>query len=120
MEKRVKRSGPDWISEVVREMEERGDFRDLPGKGKPLDLPDDGLTDPAEAMANRLLKQADILPEWIELQKQIRAELNWLRQHRADPDFPPRLAAVNKLIDRYNLLVPTVNLQLPRARPEWL
>ncbi len=110
----------DWMAEVVRELEERGEMHDLPGKGKPLVLPDEGLGDPAEAAANRILKEANFLPEWIELQKAIRAELNWLREHPAAPEFAARLVAVNKQIDRFNLLVPSPTLQLPRVRREWL
>lgn len=120
MEKRKRPTNGDWMGEVVREWEERGDLRDLPGKGKPLQLPDDGLADPGELLVNRILKEANILPEWIELQKQIRQELNWLRGHHEAPDLAQRIAALNKVIDRYNLLVPSVNLQLPRVRPEWL
>ena len=37
---------PMWIDEVIREAQERGDFDDLPGKGRPIPgagKPDDDL-----------------------------------------------------------------------------
>ena len=41
---------------------ERGDLDDLPGMGKPLALDDDPLVPPETRMANRILKNAGVVP----------------------------------------------------------
>lgn len=56
----------------IQEAIERGEFDDLPGKGKPLDLGEDDRAVPAELrMAYRILKNAGLLPPDIELHKEI-------------------------------------------------
>ena len=56
----------------IQEAIERGEFDDLPGKGKPLDLGEDDRTVPAELrMAYRMLKNAGLLPPEVELHKEI-------------------------------------------------
>jgi DnaJ family protein C protein 28 len=64
----------DWESAIdkqIREAMERGDFQDLPGKGKPLDLGNNPYVKDKE-MAYKILKDAGYAPEWIELDKAIR------------------------------------------------
>ncbi|HEX9204502.1 MAG TPA: DUF1992 domain-containing protein [Candidatus Deferrimicrobiaceae bacterium] len=56
----------------ILEAMERGEFDDLPGKGKPLDLEDDDPMVPEELrMAYRMLKNAGMLPPELELRKEI-------------------------------------------------
>ncbi len=56
----------------ILEAMERGEFDDLPGKGKPLSLEDDDPMVPAELrMAYRMLKNAGMLPPELELHKEI-------------------------------------------------
>jgi len=56
----------------ILEAMERGEFDDLPGKGKPLDLADDDPMVPAELrIAYRMLKNAGFLPPELELRKEI-------------------------------------------------
>jgi DnaJ homolog subfamily C member 28 len=55
----------DLVSERIEEAIERGDFDNLPGKGKPLNL-DVNPNEPAEVqMAHRLLKNNDLAPAWM-------------------------------------------------------
>lgn len=58
----------------IQEAIEEGKFDNLPGKGKPLPIHDDALTPPDMRMANRILKNANVLPDWMQLQKDIEAE----------------------------------------------
>jgi hypothetical protein len=56
----------------ILEAMERGEFDDLPGKGKPLSLEDDDPMVPAELrMAYRMLKNAGMLPPELELHKEV-------------------------------------------------
>lgn len=52
---------------------ERGEFRNLRGRGKPLDFSHDDVVDRDQWAANRVLQNAGILPAWIELAKEIDA-----------------------------------------------
>ena len=57
--------------EKIKEAIARGEFDNLPGKGKPLDLDAYFATPEDLRMAYSLLKNADIVPEEMELLKQI-------------------------------------------------
>jgi DnaJ homolog subfamily C member 28 len=83
MPERRKKSLEEWHSLVMERIEEaieRGDFDNLPGKGKPLDLRQNP-NEPAEMrMANRLLKNNELAPAWIMDRKILIAECDLLRQ----------------------------------------
>jgi hypothetical protein len=59
------------IEQIIREGIERGDFDNLKGKGKPLNL-DDYFTTPADVrMGFSILKSNDFVPEEVEIMKEI-------------------------------------------------
>jgi DnaJ family protein C protein 28 len=69
------------IDEVIRDAMRKGEFENLPGMGKPLQL-DDESNVPAELrLAHRLLKQNDLTPEWILIGKEIDASHESAVQH---------------------------------------
>lgn len=51
---------------------EEGQFENLPGKGKPLNLGTNPHVDPAEDTLYRILSKNGCAPEWVELNKEIR------------------------------------------------
>lgn len=51
---------------------EEGQFENLPGEGKPLDLNSNPHVDPAEDTLYRVLNKNGCAPEWVELNKEIR------------------------------------------------
>nr|XP_043634627.1 dnaJ homolog subfamily C member 28 isoform X2 [Erigeron canadensis] len=59
---------------IWRSMEE-GHFENLPGKGKPLNLDSNPHADPAEDTLYRILSKNNCAPEWVELNKGIRADI---------------------------------------------
>ncbi|RKU37819.1 hypothetical protein C6496_09235 [Candidatus Poribacteria bacterium] len=65
---------PIDVSEQIEEAMERGEFKDLPGKGEPLNLDTNPFLTPQVRMANRLLKENGFAPRWIELEKEIKQE----------------------------------------------
>ena len=133
----VKRLPPSqWESAIdaaIREAQARGDFDNLPGRGRPIDLgsePDDEAW-----LANHLLREQGFRPAWIEDGRAIAtavAELEaWLaRQLAAAPggvgpdraaleaEYLRRVAEINARIDRFNLSVPTTSVQRRRVDPE--
>lgn len=114
-----------------------GKFTDLPGKGKPLNLEQDPLADPAQWMARHILRNSGMSLPWIEERRRIEklcaeatAELarSWSRyracagaEHpgpaaesrwqEAMTTFQERVSALNRRIRTYNLAVPHVRFQ---------
>src|SRR5438132_8689562 len=63
----------DYISEQIREAEARGEFDNLQGAGKPLNL-DSNVYAGDKAVGYSLLKSQGYAPKEIELAKEIRTE----------------------------------------------
>jgi DnaJ homolog subfamily C member 28 len=63
----------DYVEEQIREAQERGEFDNLPGFGKPLNL-DKNPHAGDNALAYSMLKQNGYAPPEIELAKEIRSE----------------------------------------------
>ena len=57
--------------ERIREAMDRGEFENLPGSGKPLELEDDSHLPADLRLAYKILKNADCLPPELELRKEI-------------------------------------------------
>jgi hypothetical protein len=55
----------DLIDEIIRNAQNKGEFLNLPGQGKPLRHDDDPHTPPHLRMAHKLLKDNDLAPDWI-------------------------------------------------------
>lgn len=64
----------DYIEEIIQEATERGEFDNLAGMGKPLNLDDDNPYSGEKAAGYRLLKNNGYAPPEIELHKEIRRE----------------------------------------------
>ncbi len=62
------------VDRLIREAQERGEFENLPGAGKPLDLGRDNPFEADWASAFRLAKNAGTPPIWIQLEHEIRAD----------------------------------------------
>ena len=71
----------DYIEEQLREAEERGLFRDLPGMGQPLKL-DTNPYAGEKALGYSLLKNNGVLPAEIEQAQEIERELERLTARR--------------------------------------
>jgi len=60
------------VEQRIREAQEKGDFDNLPGRGRPLSLEDDRGVPEDLRLAYKILKNADCLPPELELKKEIR------------------------------------------------
>ncbi|RVW47948.1 hypothetical protein VitviT2T_012645 [Vitis vinifera] len=100
-----------------------GQFENLPGKGKPLDLSDNPHADPAEDTLYRILSKNGCAPEWVELNKEIRTQVNGWRSalkkawanrcNQSDSQWIEsckalklQMSDINNKVFRYNLIVP--------------
>ncbi len=54
-----------YIDRQIRKAMEDGDFDNLPGEGKPLDLREDENTPEELRMAYKILHENDLAPDWI-------------------------------------------------------
>lgn len=118
-EKREKYS-VHWMDELIGEAIKKGEFDNLPGKGKPLDLEKDE-PDPYDPdgswMVNRILRNNKVAPLWIELEKSIREDRQWLATNPKDhPERQSRLEELNEKIMLYNLNKPRSMVDKPRVR----
>jgi hypothetical protein len=59
------------VEAIIKEAMERGEFEDLPGKGKPIDLTAYFDTPAEVRMAHSLLKNAGMAPREVDLLKEI-------------------------------------------------
>ncbi|CAL1373035.1 unnamed protein product [Linum trigynum] len=104
---------------------EEGQFENLPGKGKPLNLETNPHADPAEDTLYRILSKNGCAPEWVELNKEIRSQISewrsglkkaWASKCSGnDPSskwvevsaaLKAQLRGINDKVFRYNLIVP--------------
>jgi len=109
------------VEEQIREAEQNGEFNDLAGQGKPLDYNDEETALEGDLkMAHHILKNADALPFWIELDKEIRARQEHCRdllvqvraaaspavRRRLIADYRDEAKAVNDHILHFNCICP--------------
>lgn len=131
----------DWegaIDRQIREAMERGDFENLSGRGKPIDLGRNPYSPEEWDLAFKLLREAGFAPEWIEKGKEIReveSEISAPFQSYLNrkgetgalaasieaelvSEFRKKGAELNRLIDNYNLIAPSPRLHHARIRIE--
>jgi Domain of unknown function (DUF1992) len=109
------------VEEQIREAERKGEFNDLAGQGKRLDYNDEETALEGDLkMAHHILKNADALPFWIELDKEIRARQEHCRilleqvraatmpavRRRLITDYRDEAKAVNDQILHFNCICP--------------
>jgi len=102
----------DYVSQQIREAMERGEFDNLRGFGKPLNLDSNPYAGDME-MGYHLLKNNSYVPKEIELAKEIRAEFERVEAKRAKlsqrsqtlrtrrvPPFPSEKRAYNTAVEK--------------------
>jgi DnaJ family protein C protein 28 len=126
------------IEEIIRRAMEEGEFDDLPGKGKPLNLDANPHQDPEWRAAHHILKSGRFSLPWIESLREIEEHLQearvslgrswgWYHAERAEGSmsihaeqewkraielFSEKITAINEKIRSYNLQVPNERFQM--------
>ncbi|XP_055612760.1 dnaJ homolog subfamily C member 28 [Uranotaenia lowii] len=124
------------VEDLIQEAMSRGDFSNLSGFGKPL--PDHQSQNPyvdfTTHKINKIMLDNGFTPEWITLHKDIREQINALNEDLSKErgllgEFPlsaqdeykwckvlealeAEVKAINKNIDKFNLIVPVLNKQM--------
>lgn len=88
--------------ERIRAAQENGEFDDLPGRGKPLDLDDDAHVPPELRMAWRVLKNAGCLPPELQAEREIRTTLELLSGLTDEAERYRQMQRLNLMITRLN------------------
>ncbi len=127
------------IDDEVKTAQDNGAFDNLRGTGKPL--ADDGEPAGEDWLANHLLRQARVLPTWLQLRKEIHENrprvLGALKEYeqtreRLDPTnlkhsailvrleerYMEHAEEINKKIDEHNLRCPSISLEIPRFQED--
>lgn len=120
------------VDRAIREAMERGEFANLPGEGKPMELYEDAFTPDDLQLAYGILKDNDLAPDWIVAGKELTAKTEgWQKSlsrtfanyqtalkdpqrhmeadaawKRAQDKLRENLARLNSEITSYNLKVP--------------
>jgi hypothetical protein len=98
------------VEEQIRDAQRKGEFDDLANQGTPLDFNDDETAFEGDLkMAHHILKNADALPFWIELDKEIRARQEYCRDLLEHLRAAPAPALRRKLIADYRTETKSVN-----------
>lgn len=97
------------VEAQIREAMERGDFDNLPNKGKPLDLSEWRKTPPHLRMSYGILKNAGYSPREVHTKQEI-AELRAMLEAETDDERKQRL------LDKLNALAITDSLQMEKLR----
>lgn len=79
-QKKPKRLWESAVERTIREAIERGEFDNPKGKGKPLDLGINPFVPEEMRQTFRILQNAGVAPDWIEQDKEIRAEKHELEK----------------------------------------
>ena len=121
------------VDDAIVEAQQRGDFDNLRGKGKPI--PAELLVSGGDAwLASHALANTGFLPPWLQLQHEIDDDLaECHRLVERTERFPPlanrerpltelqtRLDDIRAKTRRYNLMVPAMALQRPLPKTEAL
>ncbi len=112
------------VEQRIQDGIERGLFDNLAGAGKPLNLDDDAFVPEDMRMAFRLLRTNGLAPLWVELNKEIRDDLERLERFRVHvrerldhtnviqmehlrSEYIGRIHDINGKILNYNILAPS-------------
>ena len=70
----------DLVSKRIEEAMRRGEFDNLPGRGKPLDVSREPFVPEEQQMAFKLLQNNDLTPDWIAERKEVHKGIEGFRQ----------------------------------------
>ncbi len=90
--------------ERIREAMQRGEFDNLPGKGKPVKLENDSHIAPELRIAHKILKNAGCLPPEIEIKKEIQTTEELLSGIKDTQEKYRQIKKLNYLIMKLNMM----------------
>ncbi len=104
------------IDEQIQEAMRKGQFKQLPGEGKPLKLNEDAHVPEQMRMAHKLMRDNDLVPEWMAQGKELDAEREKLRDELSrllNRGEGRTMEALRGAAKKYNSRVLSYNLKVP-------
>lgn len=117
-------AGPSWdslVERLIQEAMDDGAFDELPFQGQPLPLDDDSAARD-RALAFRMLRNAGMVPPWIETDKEVRSLLEQIERvlARVEGESEPRRrrdrAQIERLVADANRAIARLNSEAPTER----
>ena len=107
------------VEERIQTAQKKGEFENLAGAGKPLDLKDDRGVPEELRLVYKILKNADCIPPEIELKKEIRQTEDLLSGMQATSEKYRLLKKLNFLIMKLNTIRnASIMFELPQQYEE--
>lgn len=107
------------VEERIKNAQKKGDFNNLPGSGKPLDLDDNSCVAEDLRLAYKILKNADFVPPEIEIKNEIRKTEDLLGGMKDEKEKYRTLKKLNLLILKLNAMRNTsINFDFPQQYVE--
>ena len=107
------------VEKRIQTAQKKGEFENLSGAGKPLDLKDDRNVPEELRLAYKILKNADCIPPEIELKKEIRQTEELLSGMPATSEKYRLLKRLNFLIMKLNTVRnSSIMFELPQQYEE--
>ena len=92
------------IEKRIQDAQNNGDFDNLPGKGKPIDLEDDSNIPEDLRLTYKILRNADCLPPEIALRKEIRTMEDMLDHIPDEKEKFRHIKKINYKIMQLNMM----------------
>jgi len=92
------------VERQIQEALERGEFDNLPGKGRPLQIEDDSHIPEDLRLAYKILKNADCLPPELQLKKEIRQMEDLLESLPDEREKYMLMKKINYMIMKLNMM----------------
>lgn len=92
------------VEERIQAAQRKGEFDNLPGSGKPLDLEESGTVPEDLRVAYKILKNADYIPPELELKKEIRKTEDLLAGMEDTAEKYKVMKKLNYMVMKVNLL----------------
>ncbi len=107
------------VEERIKNAQKKGDFENLSGSGKPLDLDDDSCVAEDLRLAYKILKNADFAPPEIEIKNEIKKTEHLLAGMKDEKEKYRILKKLNFLIMKLNSMrSASVNHDVPQQYVE--
>ncbi|MBW2250670.1 MAG: DUF1992 domain-containing protein [Deltaproteobacteria bacterium] len=107
------------VEERIKNAQKKGDFNNLPGSGKPLDLDEDSRVAEDLRLAYKILKNADFVPPEIEIKNEIKKTEDLLGGMKDEKEKYRTLKKLNFLILKLNSMRnASINFDFPQQYVE--
>ncbi|MCM3732459.1 DUF1992 domain-containing protein [Fictibacillus nanhaiensis] len=96
----------DHITAIVNRARKEGAFDDLVGMGKPLNIDEDLVYNP-EKRLHKVMKDNNVLPNWVKLGKEIDVLKEELKSYTVAYNIKKTVETINQKVFQHNLTCPS-------------